>query len=99
MAAKKKTSAKCVSGSFEEATDELEEITRRLEDEPSSLGKLLEDFERGQALLSYCQKTLKSARNRLNMIEAKLQTEEKDEDSDESSDQSSDTLDDDVRLF
>lgn len=99
MAAKKKTSAKCVSGSFEEATDELEEITRRLEDEPSSLAKLLEDFERGQALLSYCQKTLKSARNRLNMIEAKLQTEEKDEDSDESSDQSSDTLDDDVRLF
>ena len=99
MAAKKKTSAKCVSGSFEEATDELEEITRRLEDEPSSLGKLLEDFERGQALLSYCQKTLLSARKRLNLIEANIQTEENDEDSEESSEEPSDTLDDDVRLF
>lgn len=99
MAAKKKTSVKRVSGSFEEATDELEEITRRLEDEPSSLVKLLEDFERGQALLSYCQKTLKSARKRLNTIEAKLQTEDNNEGSNESSEQSSDTLDDDVRLF
>ena len=99
MAAKKKTYVKRVSGSFEEATDELEEITRRLEDEPSSLAKLLEDFERGQALLSYCQKTLKSARKRLNTIEAKLQTEDNNEGSNESSEQSSDTLDDDVRLF
>ncbi|MDA7868826.1 exodeoxyribonuclease VII small subunit, partial [bacterium] len=86
-------------GSFEEAADELEEITRRLEDEPSSLAKLLEDFERGQALLSYCQKTLLSARKRLNLIEANIQTEENDEDSEESSEEPSDTLDDDVRLF
>tara|TARA_B100000900_G_scaffold414834_1_gene442675 strand:- start:965 stop:1264 length:300 start_codon:yes stop_codon:yes gene_type:complete len=99
MAAKKKTSVERVSGSFEEATVELEEITRRLEDEPSSLAKLLEDFERGQALLSYCQKTLKSARKRLNIIEAKLQTEDNNGGSDESSEESSDTLDDDVRLF
>jgi exodeoxyribonuclease VII small subunit len=99
MAAKKKNSAKRVTGSFEEAADELEEITRRLEDEPSSLTKLLEDFERGQALLSYCQKTLLSARKRLNLIEAKIQTEENDEDSEESSKEPSDTLDDDVRLF
>ena len=99
MAAKKKNSAKRVTGSFEEAADELEEITRRLEDEPSSLAKLLEDFERGQALLSYCQKTLLSARKRLNLIEAKIQTEENDEDSEESSKEPSDTLDDDVRLF
>ena len=99
MAAKKKTSAKRVTGSFEEAADELEEITRRLEDEPSSLAKLLEDFERGQALLSYCQKTLLSARKRLNLIEATIQTEEHDEDSEESSEEPSDTLDDDVRLF
>ncbi|MDF1714889.1 MAG: exodeoxyribonuclease VII small subunit [Akkermansiaceae bacterium] len=99
MAAKKKNSAKRVTGSFEEAADELEEITRRLEDEPSSLAKLLEDFERGQALLSYCQKTLLSARKRLNLIEANIQTEENDEDSEESSEEPSDTLDDDVRLF
>lgn len=99
MAAKKKTSTNRVIDSFEGAADELEEITRRLEDEPSSLASLLEDFERGQALLSYCQKTLFSARKRLNMIEAKLQKEENDEDSDESSKEPSDTLDDDVRLF
>ena len=99
MAAKKKTSAKRITGSFEEAADELEEITRRLEDEPSSLAKLLEDFERGQALLSYCQKTLQSARKRLTIIEAKIQTEDTDEDSNESLEEFSDTLDDDVRLF
>ena len=99
MAAKKKPSARRVTSSFEEATEELEEITRRLEDDPSSLAKLLEDFERGQALLSYCQKTLQSARKRLSLIEAKIQTEENDDDPDESSDESSDTHDDDVRLF
>ncbi len=98
MPAKKTASSTTVARSFEEAADELEEITRRLEDEPSSLAKLLEDFERGQALLGYCQKTLVSARKRLDMVEAKLQAEVPEETSDDDSDEDSSNIDD-VRLF
>jgi exodeoxyribonuclease VII small subunit len=68
--AKKKSASSPVASSFEEAANELEEITRRLEDDPTSLDKLLSDFERGQALLSYCQDALRSARKRLEPIEA-----------------------------
>lgn len=99
MPAKKKASSAPVARSFEEAADELEEITLRLEDEPTSLAKLLEDFERGQALLSYCQKTLVSARKRLDMVEAKLQAEVPAEASDDDSDDDDSTNIDDVRLF
>ena len=96
MPAKKKAPQTPVAASFEEAADELEEITRRLEDEPSSLEKLLEDFERGQALLSYCQKTLHSTRQRLELVEVDLSEEETPDPAPKPdlSDQ-----DDDVRLF
>jgi exodeoxyribonuclease VII small subunit len=99
MPAKKKPSPAPVAASFEEAADELEEITRRLEDEPSSLEKLLEDFERGQALLSYCQKTLRSARERLELVEADLSKETLDESADPSPKPDFSDHDDDVRLF
>lgn len=99
MPSKKKASPAPLARSFEEAADELEAITRRLEDEPSSLAKLLEDFERGQALLSYCQKTLVSARKRLDLVEAKLQPDLSAETSDDDSDDDSTDHDDDVRLF
>lgn len=98
MPAKKKASTPAIARSFEEAADELEEITRRLEDEPTSLAKLLEDFERGQALLGYCQKTLVTARKRLDLVEAKLQVEEPEETSSDDSDDDSTNIDD-VRLF
>ena len=99
MPAKKTPSPAKIADSFEEAADELEEITQRLEDEPSSLAKLLEDFERGQALLSYCQKTLLSARKRLTLVEAKLQAGVPAEASDDDSDTDFTEQDDDVRLF
>lgn len=88
-----------VAASFEEAAEELEVITRRLEEDPATLAALLEDFERGQALLSYCQDTLKSARKRLDLVEAKLQPDPADDESDDSSEVDDDTKDDDVRLF
>ena len=96
-AGKKKSSS--VAHSFEEAAEELEVITRRLEEDPGSLAGLLEDFERGQALLSYCQNTLKSTRKRLDLVEAKLQTDMTEDESDNSSKSGDDTHDDDVRLF
>lgn len=101
MPAKKATAKTPVASSFEEASEELEEITRRLERDPSSLTGLLEDFERGQALLQFCQATLKSARKRLDLVEANLHAEP-----DKSGDVKNDTFnldadpdDDDVRLF
>lgn len=101
MPAKKKTTQKNVAESFEQAAEELEEITRRLERDPSSLTSLLDDFERGQVLLKYCQDTLKSARKRLDLVEANLHAEpdapQKSETSSRKNDADHD--DDDVRLF
>ena len=99
MPAKKKSSSSPVATSFEEAAAELEEITRRLEEEPSSLDKLLKDFERGQALLTYCQKTLASARKRLDLVEAEPPSEEPDPNPTELPQHDSSDHDDDVRLF
>ncbi|YCM43754.1 exodeoxyribonuclease VII small subunit [Verrucomicrobiaceae bacterium 227] len=101
MPPKKSPAKKPVAASFEEAAEELEEITRRLERDPSSLTSLLDDFERGQALLQFCQATLKSARKRLDLMEANLHAEP-----DNTGDLDGDTQnndadhdDDDVRLF
>lgn len=99
MPAKKKSSAAPVAASFEEAAAELEEITRRLEEEASSLDKLLEDFERGQALLTYCQKTLTSARKRLDLVEAEPPPDEPIPKPTELPQHDSSDHDDDVRLF
>ena len=101
MPPKKKSAAKAIAPSFEEAAEELEEITRRLERDPSSLTSLLDDFERGQALLQYCQTKLKSARKRLDLIEANLHAEP-DHTGDLYEDpptNDADPDDDDVRLF
>ena len=101
MPPKKSPAKKPVAASFEDAAHELEEITKRLERDPTSLTILLDDFERGQALLHYCQTTLKSARKRLDLIEANLHAEP-----DNTGDLDRDTPnndadhdDDDVRLF
>lgn len=98
MPAKKKSAKKPVAASFEEATEELEEITRRLERDPSSLTNLLDDFERGQALLKYCQDTLKSARKRLDLVEANLHADPDIPEETNSRNNDADH-DDDVRLF
>ena len=100
MPAKKSPSKEPVASSFEAAAEELEEITRRLERDPSSLTSLLDDFERGQALLKFCQTTLKSARKRLDLMEANLHAEpDKTGDLDGDSPKNDADHDDDVRLF
>ena len=100
MAVKKAKNSKAPATSFEDAVEELENITKRLERDPESLANLLDDFERGQELLSFCQKTLKSARKRLDLVEASLHAEGDDEDpSPESSSDDADPDDQDVRLF
>jgi len=99
MAVKKAKNSKAPDPSFEEAVEELENITKRLEKDPESLAKLLDDFERGQKLLTYCQETLKSARKRLDLVEASLHAEGNDDPIPESSSDDADPDDQDVRLF
>ena len=100
MAVKKAAKSKAPAQSFEKAVEELENITKRLEKDPESLANLLDDFERGQKLLNFCQKTLKSARKRLDLVEASLHAEGDDEDPNpESSSDDADPDDQDVRLF
>jgi|GEM_PF-456362 exodeoxyribonuclease VII small subunit len=101
MPAKKKSTDQVVAESFEDAVEELENITRRLETDPSSLNSLLDDFERGQILLKYCQETLQSARKRLDLIEAKVQEEPENQKAETKSSRKADAdnSDDDVRLF
>jgi len=47
--------------SFEEAIEELEEITRKLEDGKESLERSMELYERGVLLKEICEKKLKEA--------------------------------------
>lgn len=48
--------------SFEQALSELEAIVRRLESGEASLEQSIEDYARGTALKSQCQKKLEEAR-------------------------------------
>jgi exodeoxyribonuclease VII small subunit len=92
--AKKKKSADEVSESFEDALEELDELTERLSHEPDSLGQLIDDYERGQKLIQYCTNQLDSARKRIEIIQAELSSDSKTESTDPSPDDN-----DDVRLF
>ena len=98
MADQKESIAPPAAPSFEEAIDELEELTERLAHEPKSLGALIDDFERGQSLIQFCHGALKSARERINVIQASLQNESEDDALDDSSKSFSD-VNDDVRHF
>ena len=101
MPTKKKTTSKKITLPFEEAVEELEQITQNLEGEAISIENLLDNFERGQDLLKHCHKTLKTARKRLKVVEAQIQNdfEEEIEEEKTSSSAKKNQLDDDVRLL
>ncbi|MGJ8697616.1 MAG: exodeoxyribonuclease VII small subunit [Verrucomicrobiaceae bacterium] len=98
MASKKKIEEAPVAASFEDAIEELDELTERLAHEPESLGAMIDDYERGQQLIHYCHEALKLARKRITTIQASLQDNSPDDDEPESKDSPSDENDD-VRLF
>ena len=54
---------------YEKALTELEEIISSLENEPSGLKKSVGMFERGKALIQYCQKLLDSAELKVQQLE------------------------------
>ena len=54
--------------SFEDALDELEMITRTLEEGKESLEKSMELYERGALLKSICEKKLKEAEGKWQVL-------------------------------
>jgi len=65
--------------SFEKALGELEEIVRALESGKASLEESIEQYERGVALKSHCEKKLAEARLKIEKItlspDGKVKTE------------------------
>jgi len=97
MAEKKKKKPSLPAPTFEEAIEELENLTERLAHEPESLNQLIDDFERGQSLISFCHDSLKTARERITVIQASLQKDGDPAPPDPTPSLSADN--DDVRLF
>ncbi len=56
--------------SFEEAMQRLEEIVRRLESSEESLDSALKLFEEGTKLSRLCEKTLKNAEQKIELLTA-----------------------------
>ncbi|MGV6801328.1 MAG: exodeoxyribonuclease VII small subunit [bacterium] len=54
--------------SFEEALQELETIVQRLETGDAALEDSIKLYERGAALKTHCEKTLKQAREKIEKI-------------------------------
>ena len=54
--------------SFEDALAELEEIVQKLESGGAALEESIKLYERGAALKAHCEKTLKSAQEKIEKI-------------------------------
>lgn len=77
MAARRKPSAAETPSEpgFEEALAELETLVEAMEEEQLPLEDLVAHYEQGSALLRRCESVLKSARERLELITLRNQTE------------------------
>lgn len=83
--------------SFENCLKRLEDIVIEMENGQLSLEELVKQYEQGSSLLARCDSFLKSARERIELITLKAQSEI--EDSDQKPDPSEDSNDDEIRLF
>ena len=55
--------------SFEQAYSELESIVKEIEDESTPLEKLLELYEKGSELSSYCRDILEKTEKKLKVLQ------------------------------
>ena len=53
---------------FENALEELEKLSEKIQDNSTSLEEMLEIFERGTYLSKYCKKKLNDIDNRLTLL-------------------------------
>jgi exodeoxyribonuclease VII small subunit len=65
---------------FEAALEELEELVTKLEKGDLPLEESLKEFERGVALTRSCQKELKQAEQKVNLLTEKGEEQDFDED-------------------
>jgi exodeoxyribonuclease VII small subunit len=65
---------------FEAALEELEELVTKLEKGDLPLEESLKEFERGVALTRSCQKELKEAEQKVNLLTEKGEEQDFDED-------------------
>lgn len=72
MAAKKKASAGKTELNFEQAMEELESLVNNMEKGEQSLESSLKDFERGVELTRICQKALKDAEQKVQILSKKM---------------------------
>ncbi|MGE9268146.1 MAG: exodeoxyribonuclease VII small subunit [Verrucomicrobiales bacterium] len=82
---------------FEEALEELEALTERMEGEGLSLEELLKAYERGDELLRHCEKALAGAKKKIDLIQAREDGSNENSSGTESPEP--ETNDQDVRLF
>ncbi|MDZ7797581.1 MAG: exodeoxyribonuclease VII small subunit [Candidatus Marinimicrobia bacterium] len=62
--------------SFEEAMQELESIVKKIEDEETPLESILELYERGTELSTYCQDILSKTQKKLESIQPRTEISE-----------------------
>ena len=72
MAAKKKASASKKELNFEQAMAELESLVNNMEKGDQTLETSLKDFERGVELTRICQKALKDAEQKVQILSKKM---------------------------
>jgi exodeoxyribonuclease VII small subunit len=75
MAARRKSPTPESGPGFEEALTELEAVVEAMEEDQLPLEDLVAHYEKGSALLRRCETVLKSARERLELITLRNQTE------------------------
>lgn len=68
MTAKNQPADEIASLSFEQAMKEMEQIVRKLESGNASLEESINDYTRGTALKTHCEKKLAEARMKIDKI-------------------------------
>lgn len=79
---------------FEKALRELEELTEKMEFSQLDLSELLKNYERGTQLLASCERSLKTARKKIELMQVPVPESDADEPAERSTPPPND-----VRLF
>jgi exodeoxyribonuclease VII small subunit len=74
-----KTSTAIDKLSYEQALAELEEIVKKLDNQPLELENTLKQFERGKALIQRCQKLLDQAELKVSELSTSFTSKSMDE--------------------
>jgi len=69
MASPRKAVVRPVPDNFENALDELEQLVARMESGELALDALLENYQRGAQLISFCRDKLKTVEQQVQVLE------------------------------